>query len=216
MAKHEEASCAHCLAVIAMLHSQFQPTDPRHFSGIGQRYPGWSDRPAGVQWSLWHDRPQSRVVLAVNLEGMADGDAWPIGQVIEKECADPQLPALALQSATEIEVWLGRDVWNPSGQGKIGSDDFVACAINLLTKDKWLRAVEEARSSQNPTHDGRGTREVLLKKGVKRVCDVSPHLQFVLALWGSSLPGGPERTERVTSARRKLEPIHAFLLRTSA
>src|SRR5437762_8577746 len=211
MTKHEEGGCTHSLAVVAMLHSQFHPTDPRHFSGIGQRYPGWSDRPAGVQWSLWHDRPQSRVILAVNLEGMSDGDAWPIGQLIERERADPRFPALAAQSPNDIEVWLGRDVWNPGGQGKIATDDFLDCPINSVTKEKWLRALEEARSAQNATRDGRGTLEVLLKKGQKRVCTVSPHIHFLVPLWGSSLPAAPQRAQLISSARQKLEPIHAFL-----
>src|SRR5438034_713766 len=80
------------------LRSQFQPTEPRHFAGIGRYYPGWSDRPAGVQWSLWHDLHEHRVVLAVNLEGMADAEEWPIGRVIARELDEPQLSTIAAQS----------------------------------------------------------------------------------------------------------------------
>jgi hypothetical protein len=151
------------------------------------------------------------VILAVNLEGMSDGDAWPIGQLIERERADPQFPALAAQSPKDIEVWLGRDIWNPGGQGKIHTDDFLDGAINSVTKDTWIRALDGARSAQNAKGDGRGAVDFLLKKGVKRVCEVSPHIQFIVPLWGSSLPASPQRAERVTSARRQLEPIRAFL-----
>jgi hypothetical protein len=165
-----------------------------------------------VQWSLWHDRPQSRVILAVNLEGMLDGAAWPIGQLIERELGDPWFPALAAQSPNDIEVWLGRDVWNPGGQGKVHTDDFLDCPINSVTNEKWVRALDEARSAQNATRDGRGAVDFLLKKGVKRLCEVSPHIQFIVPLWGSSLPAGPQRAEQVTSARKELEPIRAFLL----
>jgi hypothetical protein len=42
------------MAVEWALRAFFASSDPRLFSGIGQCYPGWSDPPAGVQWSLWH------------------------------------------------------------------------------------------------------------------------------------------------------------------
>ena len=211
MSNHDEASCAHCMALEWALKAHFHPTDPRHFSGIGRYYPGWSDRSAGVQWSLWHDLHQSRAVLAVNLEGMADGADWPIGRLIERERAEPLLPALAAEAASDVEVWVGRDVWNPGGRGKIRTDDFLDSSVGAISKETWLRALNEAASSQNETGTGRGTLDVLLKKGVRRVCEVSPHLYFAVALWGSGLPTRPERTDRVLSVRSKLEPMHEFL-----
>jgi hypothetical protein len=92
------------MAIEWALRSQFQPTEPRHFSGTGRYYPGWSDRPAGVQWRLWHDLHEHRVMLAVNLEGMADAEEWPIGRVIARELGEPHLPTIARQSSSEIDL----------------------------------------------------------------------------------------------------------------
>jgi hypothetical protein len=200
------------MAVEWAMRALFDPSEPRHFSGIGRYHPGWSDRPAGVQWSLWHDLQESRVVLTVNLEGMADGDDWPIGRFLNNERSDPQLPALATQCSPDIEFWIGRDVWNPGGRGKIATHDFLDEPFLALSTAKWLRAVDEARASQNEDGTGRGSLEVLLKKGVRRVCEVSPHLHFALPLWGSTLPSLDERKRTLQAAREKLEPLHAFLL----
>ena len=198
------------------IHAVFHSSNPRHFSGIGRYYPGWSDRPAGVQWSLWHDLHQSRAILAVNLEGMSDESEWPIGRVIERERSDPQLPALATQSANEIEAWVGRDVWNPGGRGKIRTDDFLDCSLKSVSDEKWSRALAEARSSQNATRSGRGSLNVLLKKGTHRVCEVSPHMYFAIALWGSTLPANLARANLIGAARSKLAPLHDFLSRRAA
>lgn len=194
------------------LNSEFRSANPRHFSGIGRYYPGWSDRLSGVQWSLWHDLHREVVVLAVNLEGMADAGDWPIGRVIERERSAPLLPALAAESSSrEVEAWVGRDVWNPGGRGKIRTDDFLDCLLEAVSRESWLRALEEARACQNQSLTGRGTLEVLLKKGVPRVCEVSPHMYFAIPLWRSSLPAITERSQALASARQKLEPLHEFL-----
>jgi hypothetical protein len=200
------------MAVEWAMRTFFNARDPRHFSGIGRYHPGFSDRAAGVQWSLWHDLQESRVVLTVNLEGMADGDDWPIGHLLDNERSDPQLPALATDCSPDIEFWIGRDVWNPGGRGKIATHDFLDEPLIALSTAKWLRAIDEARASQNEAGSGRGSLEVLLKKGERRVCEVSPHLHFAITLWGSALPSLEERKRLLQTAREKLEPLHAFLV----
>jgi len=70
----------------------------------------------------------------VNLEGMADESRWPIGRVLERERAEPILPGLAAAASNQIEVWVGRDVWNPGGRGKIATHDFLDCALPTVTR----------------------------------------------------------------------------------
>ena len=211
MPRQNEPSCAHCIALRWLLDFLSHPTEPKHFAGIGSRYPGWSDRPSGGQWSVWHDLDEGATVLAVNLEGMGDAGRWPIGRLIERERSSPMLPTLAAASSPTVEAWLGREVWNPSGQGKIRTDTFLDCAITAVSTEKWT-AVEEARGSQNAMHDGRGTLKVHLKtKNTDRLCEVSPHVQFTVVLWGSQLPDLDGRRTAGLSARGNLEPLHEFV-----
>lgn len=93
---------------------------------------------------------------------------------------------------------------------RLRTDDFLDGRLQSVSREAWLRAIEGARSSQNAAGTGRGTLDVLRKKGVRRVCEVSPHIHFAVALWGSSLPPNPDRGEWVSLARSKLEPLHDF------
>jgi hypothetical protein len=159
-----------------------------------------------------HDVREKMVVLAVNLEGMHDHGDWPIGHVIERESSTPLLPQLAEKLADpDVEVWVARDVWNPGGRGKIRTDDYLLCSLTAISPEKWRRALEEARVCQNADHSGRGSAEVTLKSGPRRVCEVSPHMHFATTVWGAALPSHLERPMLLQRARDRLTPLHGFL-----
>ena len=90
------------------------------------------------------------------------------------------------------------------------------CSLRSVSDETWSRAIAEARSSQNASRSGRGSLNVLLKKGSHRICAVSPHMYFAIALWGSTLPPNPARANVVGAASSKLAPLHEFLSRRAA
>jgi len=56
----------------------------------------------------------------------------------------------------------------------------------------------------------------MLKKGVRRSCEVSPHMYFAKALWGAALPDREERVRCLGTSRDLLNPLHSFLVERAA
>lgn len=175
---------------------------------------GINDAVAGVQWSCSRDLQTGQVRLSVNLEGM-QYDGWPVARVIERELADPQLPALAASlKAAEIVVSWARDCWQGASRLKIVEADIAPTPLSLdeLTPDKWRAALEAAQQCLDPERQFRGRGRQVVTTIASRTTeakDVSPHFTFT-TLVTSPEPGG-NWDAALKDPVARLEPLHTWL-----
>lgn len=161
----------------------------RSFGNRSTLYDGISDGYEGVQWNVavFKDRP-GKARLGVNLEGMKYDD-WPIARFIEYELEHRGLLALQVEKE-KIHVGIERDAWQRSGRPLIEEKSIGSCGIflNNMTDSQWQKTLEEAYAClrEENNHRGRATQLVtLLKSGIEKEMEVSPHLTIYTWIWSS-------------------------------
>lgn len=147
---------------------------------------GLSDGNRGVQWNAWIEPGSGERWAGVNLEGMKY-DRYPVARLIQGELKSPTLPSLAesIEGADRIMLLWARDFWRAGSRPKIVERDIhpTPIRLNLLGKEEWRRALEEALACLDETRNYQGwaTQQVteISRKGEQtRTGKVAPHLKF--------------------------------------
>ncbi len=216
VAKSDDAKDPNCLAVEIAFRAVFKPTSPVHFSGIGRRYIGLSDRPDGVQWSGWHNHVDDVAELAVNLEGMKH-NGWPVGRLIDREEHDPTLPDIAVTVSLQDDIRLvwSRDAWATYKQ-PIAEHTILELPAQSLTQLLWKRALSEARACLAPDLRDRTMQLVTLPQKGKTELEVSPHFQVITPVWQTMPNNHGERVARMEAGKVRLQRFHDFASTRSA
>lgn len=187
----------------------------RTFGSVTLGFLGITDTVAGVQWNCTRDLKTGRVELIVNLEGMPY-DGWPVARLIERELADPQLPAFVRAHAHPALVtaqWI-RDCWQGGIRLKIVEADIapMPLTLDLLTDDAWRSALEAAQQCLDAEHQFRGRGRQVVTTSASRTRaekDVSPHFTFVTTVESPGAGGSWDAALKDPVAR--LEPLHTWL-----
>lgn len=189
----------------------------RSFGSNSTSYQGMSDGAEGVQWNIWADKSSNSYWLGVNLEGKKFKN-WPIADFLITELQENSLVEIAkkIDSTEKIIVGLNRDAWQvtyrpPIVESRIGGEEVWLSDLNT---EKWKDMLREALTCLNTEkgYRGRARQEVTLQSGVRKVMEVSPHLNVHTRLNIYETDSRSDIEETLNRGFSILSPIYKYIV----
>jgi hypothetical protein len=145
-------------------------------------------------------------------------DGWPLARFLEREHRAAQLPQLAeaVADAEQIEVWLEREAWQAAARPAIlerSIGPVPPVPLRALDARTWGAMVSEALDCFDAErgYRGRARQTVTLVRAGRAESDVTPHLQFKVALNVPLQLTAADWVSVVRGARAWLQPMHDFV-----